>query len=625
MRKLIFIATALMLVGTAFGQPQTHADRYVKDISYANSGNKYLDPVYLHMLEMGRAFGGYPAGDIFYVDGNMENDDGDGKSWATAFALLSTAMAASHADIAVSADREWASRNVIYVRSDEITEDITTLAQKTDIIGVGSNGAFGYAKVTGAWVVPSTTSYPGCHFYNMQFVDDGAGGALFDVDGQAGLEFHGCYFQCGATDTVALKVSECSGLRVVGNRFGEHGSGDFWSVAAIQIDEDTDGFAEVEICYNIIESDAIGIDWNETTDGHTSKIYGNFIRCATYAIDEECGTLLIYDNTMITTARRYQAIDFNVALASNNTLTHSAGTVKIPYDNTCAGAIAAAQRGAHGRIFYCDNNHGANTNDGMTWETPYQNMATALAAADTHVSSGGYACERCTVYYTGDEEDVDQVLLAEKTDLVGVAAYNANSKAGINGTWVVPNAVTHMGFHVYNMYFYDTVAAGKLWDVDGQSGLQFHDCVFECRTTDTTGLEIEDTSDVKVINCEFTHGGANHAFSTAAIHVTDGGNASTYNYEIRGNYLCAEGIGILWDEATSCENIRIADNHIMADGMIIDTSDTLNILILNNTGVTELAEADGTSYDFDIDYAAGNIFAGNDEVNTAPLISNTNE
>ena len=52
-------------------------------------------------------------GDIWYVDGNAATAGGDGKSWASPMQSLITAMAASHADIARSADRQWAGRNTI--------------------------------------------------------------------------------------------------------------------------------------------------------------------------------------------------------------------------------------------------------------------------------------------------------------------------------------------------------------------------------------------------------------------------------------------------------------------------------------------------------------------------------
>jgi len=77
------------------------------------------------------------GGQVYYVDGNVINDSGDGTSWATAYQKLSTAMAASHANIGLASNRAWAARNIIYVRGDEITEDFTAMAQKTDIIGVG--------------------------------------------------------------------------------------------------------------------------------------------------------------------------------------------------------------------------------------------------------------------------------------------------------------------------------------------------------------------------------------------------------------------------------------------------------------------------------------------------------
>ena len=80
-------------------------------------------------------------GNVWFVDNNGGSDSNDGLSWETAFKTLTYAMGISHADIANSKTGHglgWAARNTLYCRGDTIDEDLTTLAQKTDIIGVGS-------------------------------------------------------------------------------------------------------------------------------------------------------------------------------------------------------------------------------------------------------------------------------------------------------------------------------------------------------------------------------------------------------------------------------------------------------------------------------------------------------
>ena len=48
------------------------------------------------------------AGEVYFVDGNKTDDSGDGSTWDDAYKYLSTAMAASHANIALTANRNWA-------------------------------------------------------------------------------------------------------------------------------------------------------------------------------------------------------------------------------------------------------------------------------------------------------------------------------------------------------------------------------------------------------------------------------------------------------------------------------------------------------------------------------------
>ncbi|MCK5611568.1 hypothetical protein KAR91_57385 [Candidatus Pacearchaeota archaeon] len=280
------------------------------------------------------------AGDTYYVDGNKVTA-GDGSSWNEAFNTLSAAMAASHADIAVSADRQWAARNTIYVRADGITEDLTTMAQKTDIIGVGSNDAYSKALIVGTWIIPDTTAYPGCRFYNMIFRDDGAGGALFDIDTQAGLEFHGCIFSANATDTIALQVEECQTLVVNECEFSDLGSNGGFTESAIKVVDDTDAVWNYKITNNYIRSDGIGIDFDETASegcvasGNTFDVTGRWI-------DDEGDDLIVTNNNAITavdTGTVTDGYDFNLAKAAGNIQTGSGGeTDLIPLDDTASAS-----------------------------------------------------------------------------------------------------------------------------------------------------------------------------------------------------------------------------------------------------------------------------------------------
>lgn len=311
---LFLIVLTLCSVAVSLTYDGTYYRQRMSDI---HSGNPNTDPFSLHLDEMDGLIA--QGGDIFYVDGNKVVA-GDGSTWAKAFNTLSAAMAASHADIAVTADRQWASRNIIYVRADGITEDLTTMAQKTDIIGVGSNDGYKKALIVGTWIIPDTVSYLGCRFFNMQFRDDGAGGAIFDLDTQSGIEFHNCLFDGGATDTIALQAEESPFLVVNGCEFSDVSANLPWSASAIKIVQDTDAIYGCRITNNIIMTAGIGIDWDES-QSYNCWINDNYIRATGLTIDEEGDNVLVMNNRLITdvdTTTSTAGYDFNIQLSAGN-------------------------------------------------------------------------------------------------------------------------------------------------------------------------------------------------------------------------------------------------------------------------------------------------------------------
>jgi len=271
-------------------------------------------------------------GDIWYVDGNMLYDTGTGKSWADAKKYLSSAMALSNADIARDADRQWAARNTIYVRGDTITEDMVILAQKTDIIGVGSNAAFKKPGITGSWIIPGTINYMGCRFINMYFTDTGAT-AIFDIDAQTGLEFHGCQFESGSggLTTIGLQVEESSFLVVDSCEFSCVSATKGFSASAIKIVNDTGVVYDVKITNNIIEAAGIGIDCDES-DLHNGWVTDNYIFSTVQVIDDDGDNLRVVNNKLITsvdidTHAEETGWDFNPNLSVGNEIIGSASEI----------------------------------------------------------------------------------------------------------------------------------------------------------------------------------------------------------------------------------------------------------------------------------------------------------
>lgn len=331
MKKLIFMFALVLLVVNSFGADPTAWQRSTFQNGYQWSGNLSRD----FATQWAKSVESQTprVGDVWYVDGNMSDNNGDGKSWKTAFQLLSTALAASHADIAVSADREWASRNTIWVRADGITEDLTALAQKTDVRGVGSDDAFEKALLTGTITIADTTQYIGCHFYGFIFQDDGAGGVLHDIDTQSGLEYHNCWFRANATDTIGLQVEECQNIVVNNCEFSDQGTNGGFSASAIKVVNDTDAVWNYRITNNYIRSAGIGLDWDETVS-EGCIVANNIFDTTGRWIDDEGDDILVIQNMAITavdTGTWTAGFDLNLAKAAGNIQTGSGGeTDEVP-------------------------------------------------------------------------------------------------------------------------------------------------------------------------------------------------------------------------------------------------------------------------------------------------------
>lgn len=273
------------------------------------------------------------GGTVYYVDGNKVTA-GNGTSWDDAFNTLSAALAVSHANIAISSRRAWASRNTIFVRADAITEDLTKLAQKTDVIGVGSYNQYKKAGIIGDHVIEaaSTAHYVGCRLINMQFRGDG-GGILFDIPiNQNGIEFINCDFQQNGGETIALRLGGNHDTRITNCIFRPNTSGVGFSTAAIQVLEGAGALTNVRISGNQIGSGGIGIDWNET-GSLNCWITDNLFFTTAMVIDTDDATqVMVMRNrgASLLNSGDNTISDFNIKYAADNIFTGDNDTKNIP-------------------------------------------------------------------------------------------------------------------------------------------------------------------------------------------------------------------------------------------------------------------------------------------------------
>lgn len=278
----------------------------------------------------------YDYAKTYFVDGNTNNTVQDGASWATAFDNLAEALVASHAYIGNSTYRAWAKRNVIYVVGDALDEDLTKLAQKTDVIGLGTCDGFGPgARIRGNHVI-DTGAYIGCRLINLAFLDyDATGTILTLVNQNAAVQLLGCDFLSGTATVVGLLATAVTDLIVRGCRFLGSWTSSF-STAAISLGAGSGNRTLIEDnTISNTHATGVGILVNGSRTGAGSWIRRNYLDTTAMAIDENSNTFKVVDNRIIVgTAKAAEtSVDINVALAANNIVTGSDGTISIPACN----------------------------------------------------------------------------------------------------------------------------------------------------------------------------------------------------------------------------------------------------------------------------------------------------
>ena len=277
------------------------------------------------------------VGTTYYVDCNAGNDANDGLSWEAAFKKLSVALAASHANIAAGATG-WASRNRIFFKGDQTAtaegENLSKLAQKTDIIGVGSTDFKAQPQLIGNHAVAATVQYPGCRFINVCFKGPVATGAdIMTITGQHGLSFIGCTFDGSSTTaaTGAIIAIACSYLTVKGCRF----IGAF-SDAVIELGAGHSDDLVIE--GNFIQGANMGVDISGSatfTAGHYGLIKDNVFSTTLACINDAEAKSYVIGNRGVTAAAKgvgmAGAVVCNIALAQDNRFsTADANNVEYP-------------------------------------------------------------------------------------------------------------------------------------------------------------------------------------------------------------------------------------------------------------------------------------------------------
>jgi len=126
------------------------------------------------------------SGKQYFADANIRAS-GDGSTWDEAFSTITAALAASQANITLSANRAWAKRNTIFYCGDYITETLTTAAQQTDVIGVGSDTGSTPRLVTNWTIATARSSF---RIINIGILPAGTSPGITFPSGMHGWELH---------------------------------------------------------------------------------------------------------------------------------------------------------------------------------------------------------------------------------------------------------------------------------------------------------------------------------------------------------------------------------------------------------------------------------------------------
>ena len=263
----------------------------------------------------------------------------------------------------------------------------------------------------------------------------------------------------------------------------------------------------------------------------------------------------------------------------------------------------------NGSVYYADGNFGSDTNDGLSWDTPFATLAIAFAASHANIASGSNRwARRNTIFIAGDSFEEDLVVFPQKTDVIGVGSYNGMSNgANILGNHAPVNAA--MGTRFYNVNF-EPVTAAVIMTLTGSNwGAEFHECSFKAAGTLVATCAIDATAcaHLKIMNCEFLG-----AFTGDVIDV-GAGHAS--NTVIQGNTIIggADNGIVITGVATITGSRRglIADNRISVADKVIDTRATSVFDCIGNDCISGEALG-GSSYVIDLTFAARNCITGND-------------
>lgn len=260
--------------------------------------------------------------------------------------------------------------------------------------------------------------------------------------------------------------------------------------------------------------------------------------------------------------------------------------------NQYGSVITPGPNPSGGMDYYVDNNDGADTYDGLSWDTAYKTLATAITASNAYIT-GTHAAKRNRIFYIADTETVDLAAFPKKCDVIGVGSYDANVKPGISGEHAPVGAGCY-GTRFYNIWFKATATAVPLIDLtSATSGCQFIGCTFDgAAGTVTYAIRATASPFLKVIDCDF--------FGTFATGYITFGTGDTAGTVIEGNFMHGSaGLGISTVTGTTSSYQTLVKNNIISTtgtGLCVDDEANSSTGILYLVGNRFMNGATLTNY-----------------------------
>lgn len=267
--------------------------------------------------------------------------------------------------------------------------------------------------------------------------------------------------------------------------------------------------------------------------------------------------------------------------------------------------------------FMVDVNAGLDTNDGLSWETPFKTYAAAVVANNASIAadSTGWA-NRNRIFYKGDNNEAAAetiITLPNKCDVIGVGSYDHRPMPMMIGNHVV-GAGAYMGTRFINMGFMSPAAGGVIFTVPTTtSGLAFLNCDFDGRSTVAATKAIQGTAieQFTIKGCRF-YG----KFSTTTIDI---GTGSSRLLLIEDNKIESGAIGITIHASMTCADAvaMILNNTFSVVTLIIDDNSD-KCVIGGNRGTTSAAQTLALIIDYNDALAYDNIFCSATETSIYP-------